>query len=263
MPKLVKASEKYVSTSESNDDEDSASESENFSLSVNKSIDTINTETENSGIQKNKFTVPFTGCTIVKNATVVITAICSINRLYIRLVGGDYNKIVAEIAAYVSKAKKQKTFPEVDDVVLAPFDGIFYRAQVLSIETPDAKGNDLIVLFIDYGNMSKVSSNNLLKLDYQHRKLKRHTFKVTLSGVNCIVNEGSMQYLNDLLINKENLIVADVITNPNNKIVTLLKSSTGENINNTIVKLSVVEEVTDNEKIITCDVSRGSFKIQD
>ncbi|CAO1419442.1 unnamed protein product [Diamesa hyperborea] len=255
MPKLVKASEKYVSTSDSNDEEDSTTDSlENFALSESKSMTTISNGTESSGVQKGKYLVPFVDCTIVKKSIVVITAISSINRLYIRQVGGDYNKIVAKIAAYVSKAKKQDTFPEVDDVVLAPFDGIFYRAQILSINAPDTKGNDLIVLFIDYGNISKVSSKNLRKLDYIHRQLKRHAFKVTLSDVNCsIVSEASMQYLNDLLSNKENLEVADVIINHNDRFVTLLKSSTRENVNKTIMKLSVVQEVTDNEEVVMCD----------
>lgn len=217
---------------------------------------TNETKSEPSSTQKIKFIVPFVDCPIVKNATVVMTAISSINRLYVRACGGDYKKVNAEIAEYVLKAKKQETIPEVDDIVLASFDGIFYRAQVLSINTPDAEGNDLVVLFIDYGNISKVSSKNLKKLDYKHRSLKRHAFKVILSDVNCrIVNEAALHYLNDLLANKEQLLVSDVSSNPNEKIVTLLKSSTGENINDTIMRLSVVDEVTDNEEVIMCNVS--------
>lgn len=219
----------------------------------------ITNVTESSGTQKSKFIVPFIDCNIIKNSTVVITTICSIDRLYIRLVGGDYKKMNAEIAEYVSKAKKQKTCPEVNDVVLAPFEDIFYRAQVLSINEPDSKGNDLLVFFIDYGNCSNVSSNNLKILDYNHRQLKRHAFKVSLSDVNrCIENEGSKKYLNDLFSNKDKLVVGDIITNHNDRIVTLLKLSTGENINDTIVKLSVVEEVSDTEEVVMSDVSKIS-----
>lgn len=225
-------------------DEDSATDNEQN----NASFQTFQTTPE---IPKIKFVVPFVECTIIKNATVVITAICNVNRLYVRLVGSDYKKMVAEIAEYVLKAKKQVKIPELDDVVLAPFEGIFYRAQILTIDTPDAKGNDLGVLFIDYGNFSKVSSKNLKKLDYKHRSLKRHAFKVTLKDVNSrIANEASLLYLNSLLENKEKLLVTEVSSNPNDRIVSLLKISTEENVNKAIVNLSVVEEVSDNDEVV-------------
>ncbi|CAO1439831.1 unnamed protein product [Diamesa serratosioi] len=251
MPKLVAAREKFGSTSDSNSDEESIAIQ---SDSEYTNVTSIHTTSETT--QKNKFTVPFVDCTIIKNAIVVITAITSVNRLYVRVVGGDYKKLVAEITDYASKAKKQESFPEVDDVVLAPFEEIFYRAQILSIDnTPDANGNDLVVLFIDYGNISKVSSKNLKKLDYKHRALKRHAFRVTLSDVNSSItaNEDSMCFLNSLLTNKEKLVVSELSSNQNDKIVTLLKESTGENVNKTIVNLSIVQEVSDYDEIMMCD----------
>jgi len=77
--------------------------------------------------------------------------------------------IESSINEYVKSEKSKSYKPVVNEIVLARFEGVYYRAVVEDIINDDPNKPVYGVFFIDYGNLSQVTEDDLLPL---YSKLK-------------------------------------------------------------------------------------------
>lgn len=88
---------------------------------------------------------------IPDNTEVFITHVRSHRQVYIRsaLTNDEYAKLITEVGEACQTQPKLTAYPNRNDVVMAPFDGMYYRACVINC---DKAGGMVKVGFIDFGN---------------------------------------------------------------------------------------------------------------
>ena len=88
---------------------------------------------------------------IPDNTEVFITHVRSHRQVYIRsaLTNDEYAKLITEVEEASKAQPKLTAYPNRNDVVMAPFDGMYYRAMVINC---DKAGGMVKVGFIDFGN---------------------------------------------------------------------------------------------------------------
>lgn len=88
---------------------------------------------------------------IPDNTEVFITHVRSHRQVYIRsaLTNDEYAKLITEVEEASKTQPKLTAYPSRNDVVMAPFDGMYYRAMVINC---DKAGGMVKVGFIDFGN---------------------------------------------------------------------------------------------------------------
>lgn len=89
----------------------------------------------------------------IGNYSVVhIVCVRSHREFYVRSVetSEEHAVLIEEIQRASMVQPKLKFYPKRDDVVLAPFDGLYYRGRVVSLNRVDAM---VKVEFIDFGDM--------------------------------------------------------------------------------------------------------------
>lgn len=92
----------------------------------------------------------------------------------------DYQTLINQLAQVAeSEIRPLQAAPKVDDVVFAPFQGIFYRAKVLAV-----KETNIDVQFPDFGNLDTVAWKETREIPNKELKWAKYlTFPVTLEGV--------------------------------------------------------------------------------
>ena len=178
-----------------------------------------------------------------KGDSVMITALLSKSCVYVEPCGLKYQELIQEVAKCVSKAKKIQDESKKNDYVLVLFIEDYYRAMVLDVDYNAPKDEQITVQLIDYGNTAKVSVDNLFIMDMKLRLLKRQTFKVFLKDVNLhAINDDIVNYLDALLSNEAELVVADIKVDEAFTYVELIRADSNENVNQKINELSLIAE---------------------
>ena len=178
-----------------------------------------------------------------KGDLVVITALLSESCLYVEPCGLKYKELIQEVAKSASKAKPFEDAPKKNDYVLVLFMDDYYRAMVLDIDYDAPDDEKITVLLIDYGNTANVPLVNLLIMDKKLRQLKRQTFKVFLKDVELrAINDDIVNYLDALLLNEAELVVAKINIDQASIYVELIRGDSNENVNQRIKELSLIAE---------------------
>ncbi|CAO1401771.1 unnamed protein product [Diamesa tonsa] len=178
-----------------------------------------------------------------KGDSVVITALLSGSCLYVEPCGLKYKELIQEVAKSASKAKPFIDVPKTDDYVLVLFMDDYYRAMILNVDYDAPEDEKVTVLLIDYGNTAKIPLDNLFIMNKKLRQLKRQTFKVFLKDVELkAINNDIVNYLDALLLNEAELVVADINIDKAHIHVELIRGDSNENVNQKIKELSLIAE---------------------
>lgn len=178
-----------------------------------------------------------------KGDSVVITALLSGSCFYVEPCGLKYKELIQKVAKSVPKAKPFKDVPKKNDYILVLFMDEYYRAMVLNVDDNAHEDEKITVLLLDFGNTAKVSVDSLLIMDKKLRQLQRQTFKVFLKDVELrAINDDIVNYLDALLINEAELVVADINIDEAYTHVELIRVDSNENVNQKIKELSLIAE---------------------
>lgn len=132
------------------------------------------------------------------NKLVAITNVISHKTVFLRSIERDDNERYLKYLNDVSECSK--TAPQVDvpkkgDIVLAEFEGSYYRAVVARIENDEA-----VVAFLEFGNVEKNHIKNLKELREDLKYVKSFIFKAHLSDVDeGVKTDKCLTYLYQLL----------------------------------------------------------------
>lgn len=120
--------------------------------------------------------------TIPNNSEVFITHVRSHRTVYIRsaLTNDDYMKLITEVEEASKTQPRLTVFPGKNDVVMAPFDGIYYRGMVIS---GDKASGIVKIGFIDFGNSEEVPFSHLKSLPENLQKYGRLVVQVALKDI--------------------------------------------------------------------------------
>lgn len=117
------------------------------------------------------------------NSRIIITYVINHRKVYIRSgepdASQDYIRTQLDCAEYEKTAPPMRGLPSKGDILLARFDGQFYRALVLNVISAE----EITVGFIDFGNKATVSFNDTKTLSAELQSRPRHTVQVTLDGM--------------------------------------------------------------------------------
>jgi Tudor domain/MYND finger len=118
---------------------------------------------------------------------VVITAAPSSGVLYLRAIDSasdiSFRQVIQDVTRYAATAKLLDVKPKRGDYVLAPFEGVYYRANVLSPNN-NCTEETIKLAYIDFGNMTVVKWRECkVIVNSDIIGLTRHNFKVYLQNV--------------------------------------------------------------------------------
>lgn len=117
------------------------------------------------------------------NTRVIITYVTSHRKVYVRSAESeasqDYIRTQLDCAEFEKTAPPMRGLPSKGDIVLARFEGQFYRALVLNV----ASAEEITVGFIDFGNKAAVSFTDIKTLSVELQARPRHTVQVLLDGM--------------------------------------------------------------------------------
>lgn len=136
-----------------------------------------------------KPSVPFT---IPNNSEVMITYAKSHNTVYLRsaLKAEDFAALITKVEYAARSAPNLSSYPLRDELVIAPFEGAYYRAMAIS---SDMKSHDVKVGFIDFGNPAVVQFDTLKVLPEELKALPREIIMVSLKNISPDANQNEMQ----------------------------------------------------------------------
>ncbi len=113
------------------------------------------------------------------NEIVKIVRVVSHKIVFLRSDRTDkYVKYINDVAAFGKTAPPLEGVPKLGDIVAAKFEGRFYRCVVAHIEN-----DEIVVAFLDLGNVEKKHVNELRKLRVDLSHEKQFIFKAILSDV--------------------------------------------------------------------------------
>lgn len=117
------------------------------------------------------------------NTQIIITYVINHRKLYIRSgeteASQDYLRTLLDCAEFEKTAPPMRGLPSKGDILLARFEGQFYRALVLNVISAE----EITVGFIDFGNKASVSFTDTKTLSPALQARPRHTVQVTLDGM--------------------------------------------------------------------------------
>ncbi|XP_055304146.1 uncharacterized protein LOC129569380 [Sitodiplosis mosellana] len=119
---------------------------------------------------------------IPDNTEVYITHVRTHRSVYIRsaLTNDEYAKLITEVGETSKTQPKLTVHPNRNDIVMAPFDGMYYRAIVISCD----KANAMVkVGFIDFGNSDEVPFSHIKALPKHLQTHRRLIIPVALKGI--------------------------------------------------------------------------------
>lgn len=125
---------------------------------------------------------------IRNDSEVIITHVVNHASVYIYSVAAsaEYEELITKVHQAAKTAPKLSSYPERHDLVIAPFDDVYYRAMVVSCNK-DAE--TVKVGYIDFGNLGEVPFVSLRALSQDLKDHRRLTHKVGLTGIPSEVNE--------------------------------------------------------------------------
>lgn len=122
------------------------------------------------------------------NSSVLVTAIRSSNRIFIRSIekaeNDGYCAVLKTINQYGAHAKPLTTMPTKNAFAITDFnnDGVYYRVQVVSAKDE----NNIHVIYFDFGNEATKKLSELKDISLQCASLKQYVLMVTLKGVSFV-----------------------------------------------------------------------------
>lgn len=122
-----------------------------------------------------------TSVTIPNDSNVYITHVKTYSNVYIRSAETNdaYTKLMTEVEVASNVAPKLNGYPNREDIVMAPFDGMYFRACVIKSE--EASGT-VKVGYIDFGNWFEVPFGTLRKLPEHLGAHPRQAIMVSLKN---------------------------------------------------------------------------------
>lgn len=182
---------------------------------------------------------------------VVLSAVLDHRSFYIRSLSEPYNneyiKDANDIADYSLTAKLLTKLPERGDIILAEFEGAYYRA--LALNVTDA--NHIKVAYVDFGNTAEKRLNDLREITDELRQRKRFTHKIVLENVpKIMLNEKCLDYLHELVNELKSL----KIQHTEQRNVTLNDTDRKVSLENYLIKLNDVQKPTPKDDVVMQEV---------
>lgn len=176
-------------------------------LAISRSYSSTDSDTEETKSQpmhsvSNERTVE--PCELpLNNKLVAITSVISHTIVYLRSIemkdNERYLKYLNDVAESSKTATSFKEMPKKGDIVLADFDGVYYRALVARIVSDTV----VVVAFLEFGNLETKPVDTLKKLRDDLKYVKRFTFKAKFSDLNeGLKSDKCVNYLHQLLKKK-------------------------------------------------------------
>lgn len=198
---------------------------------------------------KGKFFVPYIKECLGVGELVNITHVASERVFFVRPVGEEFNQLVEKINNAAEKAIKIINKPEINDTVLAPFNGSYRRAQIVSISEGDDV-YDCLAFFIDYGQTMEFVWRSFKRLTYRMRALPRYTFKVILEDVKVKSNPDIEKYLSDIQRGEQSVEIIKEEMRGADRFVVLKRRGQVEAINDVIIRLANEVDSAEEERIM-------------
>lgn len=201
--------------------------------------------------KKGKLILPYVD-TFNIGSSVVITHVANERVFFIRPLNSnvEFQQLMNDVHNYSLEAPRIIEAPEIQDIVLAPLNGRYCRAQVIDTFVPDSDGNSLLVFFLEHGCTEKFHIGRLRKLNYKLRARERQTFKVALKDVKISHNSEAQNYLKKLLMDGEELEVLQLDLYENVGSVVLKVKRSSEIVNTKILETIVNMQQPFNERIL-------------
>lgn len=152
--------------------------------------------------------VPLQAEPIKNKSPVLITCAVDHRTLFIRPTNPDdnneYIKILNDVIADARKSEYLRKYPSLGSLVSAPFQKVYYRAMILKM----INENELVVGFIDFGNVEVCQFSELKQLSVNLQRRKRFAKKVILRNVpeKCL-NRDALLIINELIVNDMKLTI--------------------------------------------------------
>lgn len=153
----------------------------------------------------------------------------------------DFLKFTLKLVKLAKEANYAEELPKRDDLVLAPFEGNYYRAIVLLSEEAD---NMVKVAFLDFGNVADISRDKIKIVNDDILLKPRFSKRVLLQGIKVGQKNQEIENFMQHLVNEEvELIIKfDDDTLKTGTLVELIDAATKESINGKINNLGATVE---------------------
>lgn len=171
---------------------------------------------------------------IKNHSKVYITYVCNQSSVYVRLIdsNNEYINFLKSVDDSANTSANLSEFPNRENIVLAPFEGNYYRALVISANNSDA----IRLAFLDFGNVESIPFNKLKELSADLKFKKRFAVKLTLDSVSSDTKySDGIKVLKALEGNLTPILVKCDGTVSKDSKVTLIDLSTKENVNQKIM----------------------------
>lgn len=136
-----------------------------------------------------------------------------------------------------------EAYPDVGDLVIADHLGSILRAKVIALSYEEPY--EITVQFVDNGGTARVLIGDLKTMSPECQRLECSVQKILLKNVKVeAINSNLVAYLKNLQDEKTELQVASIDSTE----VVLVDKSTGANVNQMIMELSIVDDATYNDE---------------
>lgn len=209
-----------------------------------EAADGIENKQNEQKAKKGKFVVPHVPHYRVGDS-VVISHVVNERILVIRpsSLNEEFQNLREKIHKFALNAASMMTKePEICDIVLAPLNGGYGRAEVIDSFNPDSNGHSKEIYFLEDGCTRKENWTKFKKLSYKLRPEKRHTFQIALKDVTSRNNSEAISYLNELMQKGEELKVEEKAFQQHQEFIVLKVKSTSEIVNVRVQKGSNLDD---------------------
>lgn len=149
--------------------------------------------------------------TIPNDTEVIITYVRNHTTVYVRsdATSKFYSELITKVEHAALKAQKLTAYPFRDEIVMAPFEGGYYRAIVIKSDKP---GGTVKVGFMDFGNAADVLFNEIKKLPQDLMEHPRQAVMVSLKNITTEADEAEAAtmkaHLDELCLNDTKLKIS-------------------------------------------------------
>ncbi|XP_037051922.1 uncharacterized protein LOC119085603 isoform X2 [Bradysia coprophila] len=184
-------------------------------------------------------------CDLPKNnKLVVITNVLSHKIVFLRSFEPNdnerYVKYLNDVAEYAKTAPALAEMPKTGDIVLAYYEGFYYRASIAGIE--DGKA---IVNLLELGNVVTTPVDKMKNLSQDLQNVQRFVFKASLSGLErqTMKTDKCLTYLYELLERRAPLKFISKAIGSSSRVVEceLIVSETNERVNGKLTTLNSIK----------------------
>ena len=168
----------------------------------------------------------------------------------------DFQKLMEELNEVYMRTTNATYVPSVGDVSAAKFsDGLFYRAQVLSVET---KGS-VVVKFLDYGNTATLSFKDLRHIRCSFMSLPRQAVCFSLAHISPFGGTSwsleACQLIQDLMLEKP--LEVEIVGLEDSTFLIEAFDASGTNIGDILIQRKLAVKFSNTSKKIV--IGRGSI----